>query len=188
MYSSSALCRTLEERNLAYVLAVTSAHTLRFFQNGELRQARVDELFQELDPLAWQRLSAGSGSKGERLYDWAWINTRMLGRLEAPQPTDTVGSTRWLLARRSLAKPEEVTFYRVSAPPTTTLPEVVRVAGSRWSIEVGFEQAKNEAGLDEYEVRSYVGWYRHVTLALLAHAVLGALRAQHKKGGRETTT
>lgn len=188
VYSSSALCRTLEERNLAYVLAVTSTHTLRLFQDGGLRQARVDELFQELDPQAWQRLSAGSGSKGERLYDWAWIDTRRLSRSEPPQPTDTVGSARWLLARRSIATPEEVTFYRVFAPPATTLLEVVRVAGSRWSIEVGFEQAKNEAGLDEYEVRSYVGWYRHVTLALLAHALLGALRAQHKKGGRETTT
>jgi len=182
VYSSSALCHTLEERHLAYVLAVTSAHTLRFFQDGEVHQARVDELFQSLDPQAWQRLSAGSGSKGERLYDWAWINTRTLGRSEAPQPTDTVGFDRWLLARRRLDKPEELTFYRVSAPRATTLQEVVRVAGSRWSIEVGFEQAKNEAGLDEYEVRSYVGWYRHVTLALLAHALLGALRAQHKKG------
>ncbi|WP_216327511.1 IS701 family transposase [Deinococcus aestuarii] len=188
VYSSSALCRTLEERNLAYVLAITSAHTLRFVQDGELRQARVDELFQELDPQAWQRLSAGSGSKGERLYDWAWINTRRLGRSDTPQPTETVGSARWLLARRSIAKPEEVTFYRVCSPPATTLQDVVHIAGSRWSIEVGFEQAKNEAGLDEYEVRSHVGWYRHVTLALLAHALLGALRAQHKKGGRETTT
>lgn len=188
VYSSSALCRTLEERQLAYVLAVTSAHTLRFLKDGELHQARVDEVFEGLDPQAWQRLSAGPGSKGERLYDWAWINTRTFGRSDAPQPTGTVGSARWLLARRSLAKPEEITFYRVCAPPATTLQEVVRVAGSRWSIEVGFEQAKNEAGLDEYEVRSYVGWYRHVILALLAHAVLGALRAQHKKGARETTT
>lgn len=188
VYSSSALCRTLEERHLAHVLVVTSAHTLRFLKDGELHQARVNEVFQELDPSAWQRLSAGPGSKGERLYDWAWINLRALGQSDAPQPTDAVGFDRWLLARRSIAKPEELTFYRVFAPRATTLPEVVRVAGSCWSIEVGFEQAKNEAGLDEYEVRSYVGWYRHVTLSLLAHALLGALRAQHKKGELSQTT
>lgn len=182
VYSSSALCQTLEQYGLPYVLAVTSAHTLRFLNDSSLVQLRVDQLFEKLPPDLWQRLSAGVGSKGERLYDWAWINLHKWGHKEVSEPTTTQGLDRWLLARRSITEPEEITFYRVLAPGGTTLAEVVKIAGTRWSIEVGFEQAKNETGLDEYEVRTYPGWYRHVTLALLAHAWLGVVRAEQQKG------
>jgi hypothetical protein len=81
-----------------------------------------------------------------------------------------------LLVRRSIAKPTEVTFYLTHAPEATTLEALVRVAGSRWSIESLFEQAKGEVGLDQYEVRSWVGWHRHITLAMLALAYLSAVR------------
>src|SRR5262249_21598802 len=74
--------------------------------------------------------------------------------------------------------PTELAYYRVFAPTRVTLPEVVQVAGTRWAVEECFETAKGEGGLDQYEVRSWAGWYRHITLALLAHAYLTAVRAQ----------
>jgi SRSO17 transposase len=86
------------------------------------------------------------------------------------------GWGRWLLARRRRSDPVEVAYYRVFAPAATSLEEVVRAAGSRWSIEEGFERAKGEVGLDQYEVRGWTGWHRHVTLALLADAYLEITR------------
>jgi len=87
------------------------------------------------------------------------------------------GWKRWLLLRRSLADASQVTPYVCFAPDETPLEALVRVAGTRWTIESGFESTKQEVGLDEYEVRTYQGWYRHITLACLAHAFLTVLRA-----------
>jgi SRSO17 transposase len=116
----------------------------------------------------WQRLSAGQGSKGERLYEWI--------RLELNRPLGE-GFRRWLLVRRQIDDPDELTAYVVFAPQQTTLKELARVAGSRWKIEEAFERAKGEVGLEHYEVRSWAGWYRHITLAMFAHAFLAAIRA-----------
>jgi SRSO17 transposase len=116
---------------------------------------------------AWVRLSAGEGSQGPRWYDWAC--------LALPYAT-AAGKACWLLARRSVSDPSELAYYRVFGPSDTPVEEMVRVAGRRWTIEEGFEQAKGEVGLDQYEVRRYDAWYRHVTLALLAHAYLEATR------------
>jgi hypothetical protein len=88
-----------------------------------------------------------------------------------------------LLIRRPLAAPDELTFYLTHAPDTVGLKDLVRVAGTRWTIESCFEAAKGEVGLDEYEVRSWTGWHRHVTLALLAHAYLAVVR-KAAVGGR----
>ena len=87
------------------------------------------------------------------------------------------GWERWVLLRRSVADPTEVTAYVCFAPAGTTLADLVRVAGTRWTVEICFEAAKQEVGLDEYEVRSWTGWHRHVTLACLAHAFLTVVRA-----------
>ena len=93
---------------------------------------------------AWKRLSAGDGAKGPRLYDWAWL----------PYRFDTAqGWKRGLLIRRQIAKPDEFTFYLTLSPEGSTLPDLVRVAGTRWTIEACFEAAKGETGLDQYEVR-----------------------------------
>jgi hypothetical protein len=81
---------------------------------------------------------------------------------------------RWVLARRSLARPDEIVYYLAYAPGGTAVTELVRIAGTRWAIEEVFQAAKNECGLDQYEVRRYPGWYRHITLAMLAHAYLAA--------------
>jgi SRSO17 transposase len=91
------------------------------------------------------------------------------------------GRGAWLLIGRNLSDPAKRAYYRVSGPASTTLSEAVRVAGGRWSIEKGLEEAKGEVGLDQYEVRGYRACYRHITLALLAHAVLAVTRAQEKK-------
>ena len=101
------------------------------------------------------------------------------------------GWEKGLLIRRSLAEPDELAFYLTHAPDGTALADLVRVAGTRWAIEACFEAAKGEVGLDQYEVRSWTGWHRHVTLAMLAHAYLAALRkvvvggrAHARPGGR----
>ena len=117
----------------------------------------------------WRRLSAGDGSKGPRLYDWT--------RLPLNPPMQE-GFERWLLVRRSIGEPDKLTAYTVFAPEGATLAELARAAGGRWRVEIGFEEAKGEVGLSHYEVRSWRGWYRHITLALLAHAFLAVLRGE----------
>ncbi len=170
----------LEEREQPYVLALSGkAHVWAGFQQHRvskvLEALRKGELPSREDEEGWRRLSAGDGSKGPRLYDWL--------RLPLNPPLQE-GYQRWLMVRRprSLEEPaEELTAYTVFAPEGTTLEELARVAGSRWRVEIGFEEAKGEVGLSHYEVRSWHGWYRHITLALFAHAFLAALRA----AGRE---
>ncbi len=168
----------LEEREQPYVLALSGkAHVWAGFRqhrvSAVLEALRKGELSPEEDEEGWQRLSAGDGSKGPRLYDWT--------RLPLNPPLQE-GFERWLLVRRSVEEPEELTAYTVFAPEGTTLGTLARAAGSRWRVEIGFEEAKGEVGLAHYEVRSWHGWYRHITLALFAHAFLTALRA----AGRET--
>jgi SRSO17 transposase len=162
--SDSHLRGWLERREISYVLAVTSQY--RVFYEGARRW--VSEIGQMLPQEAWKRRSAGAGAKGERLYDWAGIP---LGEArEARQ--------RWLLFRHSISDPTEAAYYVVSGPEKTSLEEIVRVAGTRWAIEESFESAKGEVGLGHYEVRSWDGWYRHITLAMLAHAYLTVVRAR----------
>jgi SRSO17 transposase len=122
----------------------------------------------------WIACSAGHGAKGRRLYDWT--------RVELATPA-TSGMARWLLVRRS-RRDGELAFYACYGPAGTPLIGLVRVAGTRWAVEESFEQAKGEVGLDHYEVRRWPGWYRHMTLALLAHAFLAVTRAQATSPGR----
>jgi SRSO17 transposase len=165
----------LEEREQPYVLALSGkAHVWAgFYQHrvstlldaliqGELPSAQAEEE-------GWKRLSAGEGSKGPRLYDWL--------RLPLNPPMQE-GFERWLLVRRSIEEPEELSAYTVFCAHNTTLEALAKVAGSRWRVEIGFEEAKGEVGLAHYEVRSWDGWYRHITLALFAHAFLASIRAE----------
>ena len=100
------------------------------------------------------------------------------------RPLKEPGKGYWLLVRRSVAKPEELAYYVCYGPAGTTLKELVRVAGTRWAIEECFEEAKGQVGLDQYEVRRWDGWYRHITLAMLAHAYLAVVRHQASSQGR----
>src|SRR5689334_22451652 len=117
----------------------------------------VADIAKRLSPLAWQLLSAGAGTKGERLYHWALL---LLGTVAGQRQ-------RWLLFRRSLRAPQELAYDVVSAAQQTPRAEMVRVAGTRWAMEESCQSAKGEVGLDHYEVRSWPGWYRHLTLAVL---------------------
>ncbi len=159
----------LEQQQQPYVLAVQS--TTRMKQDASwCRSAK--QIAAELPPTAWQRHSSGNGTKGPRWYDWAWQEAWW------PATTTTELWSQWLLVRRSVQDPTDVSYYLVFAPrATTTLAQVSRVAGTRWQIEDGFASAKGECGLDHYEVRTWEAWYRHITLALLAHAFLNVLRS-----------
>jgi SRSO17 transposase len=157
--------RRLEAHRRGYVLAVTSGQRLGFVP--------VEDWLAKVPPGGWRRLSAGDGAKGPRLYDWAYL----------PYRGAAPGWRMGLLIRRSMAEPDKLAYYLTHAPEETTLARLVRVAGPRWASEGCFEAAKGEVGLDEYEVRSWVGWHRHVTLAMLAHAYLAVLR-KAALGGR----
>ncbi len=172
VYGHSAdLRQMLEDRGVAYVLAVPSHEKVWW----GWQQAAVAEIHAALAEADWRRCSAGAGSKGPRWYEWQWVRTSLAG--DAAPDGPEAPRARSLLFRRSCTDPDDWTAYRVHAPRDTDLDTVVRVAGARWCIERAFEDAKQEAGLDEYEVRSATGWYRHVTLALWALALLAAIRA-----------
>ena len=177
VYGYDELRMFLEEQQKNYVVAVPETHPV--WVQG--RQQPVGHLAALLPPQAWGVLSPGEGSKGSRLYEWAWM--------QLPEQTEESGRVRWILIRRSLSDQSKRAYYRAAGPASTTLAELVQVAGSRWKIEEGFEEAKGEVGLDQYEVRGFRAWYRHVTLALLAHAMVVVLRrqahAQEKKVAQE---
>lgn len=155
----------LEERKQAYVLAVSGKESV--WLRDEQRQIKT--ILAELSNEGWERLSAGAGSKGPRLYDWR--------RLELSAPAQQ-GWKRFLLIRRNINDPSEMTGYIVFARVHTTLSELVRVAGTRWTVEESIQTAKGEVGLDHYEVRSWTGWYRHMTLAMWASAFLSVIREE----------
>jgi SRSO17 transposase len=155
----------LEEQQLPHVLAIKRTEPL--WSTTTWTEVPAERLAAELAEDGWTRLSAGDGAKGPRLYDWARVPIR---------PLREPGWAHWLLVRRSLADPTELAYYVCFCPADTPLAELVRVAGTRWAIEECFESAKGQVGLDQYEVRRWTGWYRHITLALLAHAYLTVTR------------
>jgi SRSO17 transposase len=166
----------LEAERRSYVLAVSCNHSL--WHRGQ--QERADALVAELPATAWAILSAGEGAQGERLYAWACL------QLPYESPS---GMRHWLLVRRSLSDPGDRAYYRVFGPADETVAHFVQVAGLRWAIEASFEEAKGVVGLDHYEVRQWLAWYRQITFALLAHAYLAVTRAQAvepAKGGQTT--
>lgn len=131
----------LEEADVGYVLAVPKSQQVK----SPAGSWRIDRVLTGAPAEAWERISCGNGAKGPRVYDWA---AAKLPTTEGPDPTHY----RWVLARRSLARPEEIAYYLAFAPAEVTVRELVRVAGSRWAIEECFQAAKNECGLDQYEV------------------------------------
>jgi SRSO17 transposase len=174
VYGYEELRLWLDEQQKNYVLAVPETHLV--WVAGQHQP--VGYVAALLPPKAWTVLSAGQGSKGERLYEWAW--------LQLPEHDEAASQrARWLLVRRNLSDPSQRAYYRAAGPASTTLAELVGVAGSRWKIEEGLEEAKGEVGLDQYEVRSFRAWYRFVTLALLAHAMLVVLRDKANAQGKK---
>lgn len=159
-----ALRRWPEHTRLPDVMATRRGDVLTA-PGGRRRRART--LAGRVHPCCWERRSAGDGAHGQRLHDRAWM------ALAAPT---TVGWSAWLLIRRSTTD-GELAFHVGAGPAATTLSELIAVAARRWGIEECFQAAKNETGLDHYQIRTYLGWYRHVTLSMLAHALLAVLPA-----------
>ena len=158
----SKLRMMLEGRGMPYVLAVPVNQRVIAVVQGKVAELRADALAARLPVQAWKKISAGAGAKGPREYHWARAAIRPL--------EDTGGY--WLLVRRSLTDPDDLAYYLCHGPERTPLRELVRVAGARWAIEETFQTAKGQVGLDQYQVRRYDSWYRHITLAMLAHAFL----------------
>jgi SRSO17 transposase len=142
---------------LGYVLAVSCTHRIPAWPGGK-RRLRADRIAAALPAGCWHRISAGTGSKGPRWYDWAWVSAHQGGHS--------------LLIRRGSGG--TLAFYRCWSPTPVTLATLVHVAGTRWAVEEGFQAAKSQAGLDHYQVRTWTAWHRHVTLAMLALAFLMA--------------
>lgn len=170
----------LEAHDVFYVMATRCDQQVSTRAD---RTARADALVAEFKTSAWQRLSVGAGAHGPREFDWARRQV---------EGTWTRGRGHWLLARRSLtpnAKGEyEIAYYLAYGPHNARLVDLAFAAGSRWHIEETFQQAKGEAGLDHYQVRSWRAWYAHITLSMLAIAWLAASKAVATKGDSPKVT
>jgi SRSO17 transposase len=170
----------LADQAVPFVLA-TRSDDLLSCPDGRRHEAKA--LAALADTHSWEQRSAGDGAHGERLYDWTVFTLDPAGLPE--------GWGHWLLVRRQIpsqinppqGKDPELAFYRCAGSVTTPVPELIRVAGARWAIEECFQTAKNEAGLDQYQVRDYRAWYAHITLAMLAAAYLAATRVQEAEKG-----
>lgn len=165
----------LQTQRMGYVLAV--ACNQKIPTDGG--SARADELAAAAPAPAWKRRSCGAGAKGPRLFDWAVATLPDTGTAEH-------GFTRWLLIRRSITDPTELAYYLCYGPADTDDEELIRVAGTRWAVEECVQTAKGQVGLDDYQVRRYDAWYRHITLAMCAHAFLTVTAAKAERGAPPT--
>jgi len=173
--SDSNFRRFLESQSQPYVLAVSSSQRLWM----AFRQRRFDDIVKDVPADAWFRMSVADGAKGPRVYDWA------AGRLGVATED---GMVKWMLFRRSVNSPDDLSYYLCLSPADATPQDLAIAAGQRWNIECCFEAAKQETGLDEYEVRSWHGWYRHVSLSMLAMAFLTVVRTKAIANGTEKKT
>lgn len=157
-----------------YVLGVNSSHYFGSWHGKPPVAGTAEEIAKALAPSAWQRLSAGDGTKGARLHDWAYLELADLDAADYDERHSGLW-TRGLLIRRSIAD-DELAFFTTWCPAGTRIDALVRVEGHRWAIEDSFETTKNELGLDHNETRSWHGWHRHVSLVMLAFAMMAAIR------------
>jgi len=174
IYGVGEIEMALRRAGKGYVLGVSAAHQFNSWGHKPLRAGTAEAIAEELDASEWQRLSAGTGTKGERLYDWAYCE---LADLEAGEYDEALAGlwTRGLLIRRSLTD-RELAFFTTWCPAGTGIATLVAVEGRRWAIEDAFETAKSELGLEHNETRSFHGWHRHVSLVMLAFVMMAAVR------------
>jgi SRSO17 transposase len=174
VYGVGDIEQALRRARKGYVLGVSSNHYFGSWSGKPAVAGTAEEIAQELEASAWQRLSAGDGTKGARLHDWAYLE---LADLDAADYDDGLSGlwTRGLLMRRNIAD-GELAFFTTWCPAGTQIDALVRVEGHRWAIEDSFETTKNELGLDHNETRSWHGWHRHVSLVMLAFAMMAAIR------------
>jgi SRSO17 transposase len=174
VYGVGALEMQLRRAGKGYVLGVNADSQFNSWIGKPAVAGTAAAIAQDLDASAWQRLSAGEGTKGARLYDWAYLE---LADLSADEyNSDSVGLwTRGLLIRRNIADGEQA-YFTTWYPAGTGIETLAAVEGQRWTIEDAFETAKTEFGLDHNETRSWHGWHRHVSLVMLAFAVMATIR------------
>jgi len=174
VYGTGEIETALRRAGKGYVLGVAANHVFNSWGKEPFVRGPAAKLAQELPKNAWQRLPSGEGTKGPRLHDWAYLE---LADLDAGQYNSAlVGAwTRGLLIRRNIAD-SDLAFFSTWCPKDTPLKKLVSVEGHRWAIEDSFEAAKNELGLDHNETRSWHGWHRHVSLVMLAFAMMALIR------------
>ena len=195
---SPRLWETIQAQGRFYVLAV-SATTRVWTERPEVEQPQeqtggrprlaprvvkgapkarmVSEVGAFLPKSAWKRLAVVEGEKGMITYHWARVRV-VESRDQLPGPDV------WLLARRSQAAPDKLAYYLAYAPAKTSLQTLVRVASTRYTVEQCIEEAKGQTGLDQYEVRFWHSWYRHITFSMMAHAWLASIKLQEQ--GKKT--
>jgi SRSO17 transposase len=170
-YGSAKYLRVwLEQRDQFHVLALRGKDDVVI----GFSQPKAAAVIASLPDSAWQRLSVGAGSHGPRRYDWARAPVRWAWR---------PGRGHWLLARRSISNPDKIAYYIVYGPRRSSLTDLAWIAGTRWKVEECFQQAKDVCGLDQYQARTWRAWHAHITLAMIAHALLAATRAGQREKG-----
>jgi len=174
VYGVGALEMQLRRAGKGYVLGVNADSQFNSWIGKPVVTGSAEEIAQSLEPAAWKRLSAGEGTKGPRLSDWAYLELADLDADECKRGATGIW-TRGLLIRRSLAD-GECAYFATWCPAGTTIETLVAVEGQRWAVEDAFETAKTELGLDHNETRSWHGWHRHVSLVMLAFAMLAIIR------------
>jgi SRSO17 transposase len=174
VYGTGEIETTLRKAGKGYVLGVAANHVFNSWGKKLFVRGAASKIVQDLPKSAWQRLSSGEGTKGPRLHDWAYVE---LADLDAGEYNSTLTAewTRGLLIRRNIAD-GDLAFFSTWCPKGTPIKKLVSVEGHRWAIEDSFEAAKNELGLDHNETRSWHGWHRHVSLVMLAFAMMGVIR------------
>jgi len=174
VYGTGEIETTLRKAGKGYVLGVAANHVFHSWGKKQIVRGTAAKIAQNLAKSAWRRLSAGDGTKGARLHDWAYLE---LADLDAGEYNSTVTGewTRGLLIRRNIAD-GDLAFFSTWCPRHTPMEKLVLVEGHRWAIEDSFETAKNELGLDHNETRSWHGWHRHVSLVMLAFAMMAVIR------------
>jgi SRSO17 transposase len=184
VYGVGEVEMALRRAGKGYVLGVTGAHHVHSWGVLPTIAGTADEVAADLPFSAWRRLSAGAGTKGPRLHDWAYLQLAHLGAGEYVAGAEGLW-TRGLLVRRRLAE-GDLAFFTTWCPAGTPIEALVAVEGRRWAIEDAFETAKNELGLDHNETRSWHGWHRHVSLVMLAFAVLAVARHRANAAAEQT--
>lgn len=174
VYGTGDIETMLRKAGKGYVLGVAANHVFHSWGKKQLIGGTAAGIAQSLPKSAWQRLSSGEGTKGPRLHDWAYLD---LAALDASEYNSTLTGewTRGMLVRRNIAN-GDLAFFSTWCPKGTPLAKLVSVEGHRWAIEDSFETAKNEFGLDHNETRSWHGWHRHVSLVMLAFAMMAVIR------------
>jgi SRSO17 transposase len=186
VYGVGEVEMALRRAGKGYVLGVNASHPFNSWGDKLSVAGTAEGIARALPASAWARLSAGDGTKGSRLHDWAYLE---LADLDAADYDDGRPGlwTRGLLIRRTIAD-GELAFFSTWCPAGTGIARLVEIEGHRWAIEDGFETAKNELGLDHNETRSWHGWHRHVSLVMLAFAMLAATRRRANEAPPPKTT